>query len=121
MKNPVRRTTLRAVTTALLGATLVISTVLISAVFASSAGASTVPPWEPIGNPPEAGGLTFYNASGQVITGGNVSDPVIAAYIQGNTILQGQRTYPGRPERLRPDHQRGAGHGAGQLERSRSG
>ena len=90
MTNPVRRTTLRAVTTALLGATLVVSTVLVSAVFASSAGASTIPPWEPIANPPEAGGLTFYNSSGQVITGGNISDPVIAAYIQGNTILQGQ-------------------------------
>ena len=90
MTNPVRRTTLRAVTTALLGATLVVSTVLVSAVFASTAGASTIPPWEPIANPPEAGGLTFYNSSGQVITGGNISDPVIAAYIQGNTILQGQ-------------------------------
>ena len=119
MKNPVRRTTLRAVTTALLGATLVISTVLVSAVFASSAGASTTPPWEPITNPPEAGGLTFYNSSGQVITGGNISDPVIAAYIQGNTILQGQTAATVADlNGFDPDHERRAGHGAGQLERS---
>jgi hypothetical protein len=90
MKNPVRRTTLRAATTALLGATLVVSSVLVGAVLASSAGASTTPPWEPISNPPEAGGLTFYNSSGQVVTGGNTADPVIAAYIQGNTVLQNQ-------------------------------
>ncbi len=88
MNTPSRRTTLRAATTAILGATLVISTVLVSAVMTTSAGASTTPPWEPIGNPPEAGGLTFYNSSGQVITGGNISDNPIAAYIQGNTALQ---------------------------------
>ena len=64
MNTPSRRTTLRAATTAILGATLVISTVLVSAVMTTSAGASTTPPWEPIGNPPEAGGLTFYNSSG---------------------------------------------------------
>ena len=92
MKNPVRRATLRAATTAILGATLVVSSVLIGAVFTSSAGASTTPPWEPIGNPPQAGGLTFYNSSGQVITGGNISDNPIAAYIQGNTALQGSAT-----------------------------
>ena len=39
-------------------------------------------------SPNEVGGLTFYNSSGQVITGGNLSDNPIAAYIQGNTALQ---------------------------------
>ena len=61
-----------------------------------TAGASTTPPWE-VGSPPavspnEIGGLTFYNSSGQVITGGNISDNPIAAYIQGNTALQGSAT-----------------------------
>ncbi|MFZ0251249.1 MAG: Ig-like domain-containing protein [Acidimicrobiales bacterium] len=75
--------------TALAGGTLV-------AGFASTADAATVPPWEvvqaPATNPAvfpnEAGGLTFYNSSGQVITGGNITDNPIAAYIQGNTALQ---------------------------------
>jgi hypothetical protein len=75
--------------TALAGGTLV-------AGLASTADAATVPPWEvaqaPATNPAvfpnEVGGLTFYNSSGQVITGGNISDNPIAAYIQGNTVIQ---------------------------------
>jgi hypothetical protein len=75
--------------TALAGGTLV-------AGLAGTASAATVPPWEtaqaPATNPAvfpnELGGLTFYNSSGQVITGGNISDNPIAAYIQGNTALQ---------------------------------
>jgi hypothetical protein len=61
-----------------------------------TAEAATVPPWEvaqppattPAVAPNEVGGLTFYNSSGAVITGGNISDNPIAAYIQGNTALQ---------------------------------
>ncbi|MFZ0251252.1 MAG: Ig-like domain repeat protein, partial [Acidimicrobiales bacterium] len=83
-----RRTALRAVAATALGTALVISTVLVSGLFATGASASTTPPWEPIGNPPQAGGLTFYNSSGQVITSGNITDDPIAAYIQGNTALQ---------------------------------
>ena len=82
-----RRTALRAVADGF-GHTLVISTVLVSGLFATGASASTTPPWEPIGNPPQAGGLTFYNSSGEVITSGNITDNPIAAYIQGNTALQ---------------------------------
>ena len=60
---------------------------------AGTAEASTIPPWEvaqapattPAVAPNEVGGLTFYNSSGAVITGGNLSDNPIAAYIQGNT------------------------------------
>ena len=60
--------------------------------FGGTAIAATAPPWE-TGSPAavapnEVGGLTFYNSSGQVITGGNLSDNPIAAYIQGNTALQ---------------------------------
>ena len=42
--------------------------------------------------PNEVGGLTFYNSAGQVITGGTLSGEPIAAYIQGNTALQGSPT-----------------------------
>ena len=96
MKPTVRRTSIRAVTATVLGAALVASSVLVGAVLTTSASASTPPPWE-IGSPPavspnEVGGLTFYNSSGQVITGGNLSDNPIAAYIQGNTALQGSPT-----------------------------
>ena len=63
---------------------------------AGTAHSATVPQWEvaqapattPAVYPNEVGGLTFYNSSGQVITGGNVSNNPIAAYIQGNTALQ---------------------------------
>jgi hypothetical protein len=58
--------------------------------FAGSASAAGNPPWEPVSNPPQVGGLTFYNAAGQVITGGSVNDSPIAAYVQGsNTIRAG--------------------------------
>src|ERR1700722_12124381 len=61
-----------------------------------TAQAATAPPWE-TGSPPavapnEVGGLTFYNSAGQGITGGNLSGEPIAAYIQGNTALQGSPT-----------------------------
>ena len=67
---------------------------------AGTAQATTVPPWEvaqppattPAVAPDEVGGLTFYNSSGQVITGGNISDNPIAAYVQGNTSLQSSPT-----------------------------
>ena len=92
MKSPIRRSTLRALAATALGATLVVSTVLVSTLLATSASATSAPPWEPVGNPPQVGGLTFYNSSGQVITGGNISDDPIAAYVQGNATLQGAAT-----------------------------
>jgi Bacterial Ig-like domain (group 3) len=69
-------------------ATATVASGTLIAGLAGTAHAATTPPWEPIANPPEAGGLTFYNSSGQVITGGNISDNPIATYIQGNTVLQ---------------------------------
>jgi len=47
----------------------------------ASAGTATAPPWEP--DPNSVGGLIFYNAAGQVITGGNINDSPIAAYVEG--------------------------------------
>ncbi|MGO9027429.1 MAG: beta strand repeat-containing protein [Acidimicrobiales bacterium] len=47
---------------------------------------ATAPPWEPVGNPPQVGGLTFYNATGAQITSGSTNDPPLAAYIQGTNL-----------------------------------
>jgi hypothetical protein len=54
---------------------------------AGTASAAGSPPWEPVGSP-DVGGLTFYNAAGQQITGGNLTDAPLAAYIEGSTVLR---------------------------------
>ena len=41
----------------------------LTAGLAGVASAAGNPPWEPVANPPEAGGLLFFNAAGQQITG----------------------------------------------------
>ncbi len=56
--------------------------------WAGTALAAGNPPWEPIGNPPEAGALTFYNSAGQVITGGSINDSPLAAYVQGSATVR---------------------------------
>jgi hypothetical protein len=48
--------------------------------------ATTTPPWEPDSN--SVGGLVFYNSSGNVVTGGNLSDAPIAAYVEGTSIVR---------------------------------
>lgn len=48
-----------------------------------AAHASTEPPWYPGAD--SAGSLTFYNSSGQVITGGSITDAPIAAYVEAST------------------------------------
>jgi hypothetical protein len=55
-------------------------------VSATPSSASTTPPWEPDGN--SVGGLVFYNAAGSIITGGNVTDSPIAAYVAGTTVIR---------------------------------
>jgi len=50
-----------------------------------SASAAT-PPWEP--DPGSVGGLTFFNAAGQQITGGNLTDSPIAAYVEGTATAR---------------------------------
>ncbi len=82
--------TLRITTTVLLGATLALSAILAvgvaSVVVPSRASAATAPPWEP--DPSSVGALTFYNAAGNVITGGNITDAPIAAYVQGTATIR---------------------------------
>jgi hypothetical protein len=80
MRNPIRRSTLRAVIIALLGAVLAASTVL-TALAPSAGAAGGAPPWEPDAN--SVGGLLFYNAAGQQVTGGNLTDSPVAAYVEG--------------------------------------
>jgi hypothetical protein len=59
--------------------------------WAGSAAAAGTPPWEP--DPGSVGALIFYNASGQQITGGNITDSPLAAYVQGaDTIRAGDST-----------------------------
>jgi hypothetical protein len=51
----------------------------------STASATTAPPWA--GQDQYAvGGLTFYNAAGQVITTGSTNSAPFAAYVEGNAI-----------------------------------
>ncbi len=47
---------------------------------------SSAPPWEPDAS--SVGGLTFYDAAGQVITGGNTTDSPLAAYVEGTGIVR---------------------------------
>lgn len=54
-----------------------------------AAQVAATPPWEP-DKTDEVGGLVFYNAEGQVITGGSLTDSPVAAYVEGtNTIVAG--------------------------------
>ena len=53
-----------------------------------TAFATSPAPWQVSPPSQEVGTLTFYNSSGQEITGGNLTDNPIAAYIQGSAALQ---------------------------------
>ncbi len=73
-------------------ATVALATVVSGTLVAGLAGtahAGTAPPWESTITPtPEVGGLTFYNASGQVITSGSTSSGPVAAFIQGSSTVR---------------------------------
>jgi len=73
-----------------LGASLVSGAIVAvgvtSTVAPSPASAATAPPWEP--DPSSVGALTFYNAAGDVITGGNITDAPIAAYVEGSATIR---------------------------------
>ncbi len=58
--------------------------------FAGTAGAAgTSPPWESTGtNYGSVGGLSLYNASGVLVTGGNLTDAPIAAYVEGASTIR---------------------------------
>ena len=55
---------------------------------AGTAFAGTNPPWEPIGNPPEAGSLSFFDSNGLQIIGGSLTAQPLAAFVQGSATLR---------------------------------
>ncbi len=55
----------------------------LAVISASPAAAATGPSWQP--EVKAVGTLTFYNASGNPVTSGNITDSPIAAYVQGST------------------------------------
>jgi hypothetical protein len=72
-------------------AAVVVATTVTAALavgWAGTALAAGNPPWEPISNPPEVGALTFYNSTGQAITGGSINDSPLAAYVQGSATIR---------------------------------
>jgi len=74
-------------------ATVAVATVVSGTLVAGLAGTASAygsaPPWESTITPtPEVGGLTFYNSTGQVITGGSTSSGPVAAYIQGSSVVR---------------------------------
>ena len=92
MNVSLRRTALRVVMATSLSVLFVGSTALAVGVAAGpAAGVSVhpfgvgIPPWEPDAN--SVGGLTFYNSSGAVITGGSINDSPVAAYVQGAAVV----------------------------------
>jgi hypothetical protein len=48
--------------------------------------AAAAPPWEP--DPNSVGTLTFYNTSGQAITGGSTASQPVAAYVEGTATVR---------------------------------
>ena len=63
-----------------------VSGLLTLGIAAGPASAAGTPPWEP--DPDSVGSLTFYNAAGQQITGGNLTDSPIAAYVEGSATVR---------------------------------
>ncbi|MBV8161414.1 MAG: hypothetical protein JO265_10870 [Acidimicrobiia bacterium] len=54
-----------------------------AALFGGGASAAAAPPFEP--DPNATGFLTFYNASGNVMTSGNINDAPFAAFVQASS------------------------------------
>jgi hypothetical protein len=75
-----------------LAATILVGATVGAALLFTGSGAqgTTTPPWEP--DPNSVGGLVFYNSAGTAITGGNLTDAPIAAYIQGTHGIRGGDT-----------------------------
>jgi len=67
-------------------ATATVAAGSLAAGFGGTAFAGTPPPWEPDAN--SGGALVFFNAAGQQITGGKVTDTPIAAYVEGTTTVR---------------------------------
>ena len=89
MNTPPRRRLARQAGLTLFASLLLLGGSVLSSVSwlgSAPAGASSAPPWEP--DPDSVGGLVFYNSSGQVVTGGNITDSPIAAYVQGSSTVR---------------------------------
>ena len=65
-----------------------LATIVVTLPAPAAVATTNVPPWEPVANPPQVGGLTFYNAAGQPITGGSISTAPLAAYVQGTNLTR---------------------------------
>src|SRR5215472_11971805 len=55
------------------------------AAFAAGGGGPT-PPWESTISPPPNGGITFYNAQGQVVTGGSITAAGLGVFAAASTL-----------------------------------
>ena len=71
---------------AVLGSALLALTAGVLTLGAAGTASAATPPWEP--DPGSVGGLTFFNAAGQQITGGNLTDSPIAAYVEGTATVR---------------------------------
>ena len=83
-----RRIPRRSAVVAALGVTVLASVGPATGVLvATPAGATPTqtPPWEPDAD--SVGGLIFYNAAGQVITGGSITASPLAAYVEGAAVV----------------------------------
>jgi hypothetical protein len=83
MKTLLHRTLSLAAASILVSALSGTAAVVVSTIGAQSSAAASTPPWEP--DPNSVGGLVFYNTLGAVITGGNLTDSPVAAYVEGTT------------------------------------
>ena len=83
------RTPLRLLTVISLSAAIMGSALLAAGVVeVPQAGAYTpVAPWEPLPLSTSAGGLLFFNATGQQITSGKITAQPFAAYAEGTSVL----------------------------------
>ena len=70
-------------------ATATVAVGSLAAGFGGTAGAAA-PNWEPDAN--SVGGLLFFNAAGQQVTGGNVTDQPLAAFVEGTTVINAANT-----------------------------
>jgi hypothetical protein len=67
-------------------ATATVAAGSLAAGLGGTAFAAGNPPWEPDAG--SVGGLVFFNAAGQQITGGNLSDSPLAAYVEGTKTVR---------------------------------
>ena len=90
MKSFLRRSVSASLAVIMSAGTIGVVVVTSNVLSATSSAAATAPPWEPDAS--SVGGLVFYDASGNIITGGNVTDSPIAAYVAGTTVIRGGDT-----------------------------